>query len=206
MSQKLILFLFFILLSCQILSAQKKTTNKDSIKVYQNLENYSNKSKFRKFVYKLLFKTTKKSKPSKITKQEILNKKSFDKHEGKIIRNINIETLDPFGYSIDNVDDKPEKGVENFGNSIHLKTKNWTIRNLLLFKKNEPLDSLITKESERLIRSQRYVRSVIIKPVEIVNSKDSVDISIRVLDSWSLIPTGAISGSQGNFEIKERIS
>ena len=87
-----------------------------------------------------------------------------------------------------------------------MKSKNWTIRNLLLFKKNEPLDSLVAEESERLIRKQRYVRSVIIKPVEIPNCKDSVDISVRVLDSWSLIPTGAISSSRGNFEITERIS
>ena len=31
-----------------------------------------------------------------------------------------------------------------------------------------------------------------------------MDISIRVLDSWSLIPTGAISGSRAYFEIAER--
>lgn len=85
-----------------------------------------------------------------------------------------------------------------------MKTKNWTIRNLLLFKKNQLLDSLIAKESERLIRKQRYVRSVIIQPVEISNCKDSVDISVRVLDSWSLIPTGAITSSKGNFELTER--
>ena len=202
---KSIIYLFFILFSCHVLSAQERTSNKDSVKVYENIENYSNKSKFGKVVYKLLFKSTKKSKPSRASlKQELLNRKSFFKHEGKIIRNIIIETLDPFGYTIESENDKPEKGIENFGNHFHIKSKNWTIRNLLLFKKYQPLDSLITKESERLIRSQRYVRSVIIKPVEIVNSKDSVDISIRVLDSWSLIPTGAISGSQGNFEIKER--
>ncbi len=202
---KSIIYLFFILFSCQVLSAQERTSNKDSVKVYKNIENYSNKSKFGKVIYKLLFKSNEKSKPSKaVLKQELLNRKSFSKHEDKIIRNIRIETLDPFGYTIESENDKPEKGFENFGNHFHIKSKNWTIRNLLLFKKNQPLDSLITKESERLIRSQRYVRSVIIKPVAILNSKDSVDISIRVLDSWSLIPTGAISGSQGNFEIKER--
>jgi hypothetical protein len=66
------------------------------------------------------------------------------------------------------------------------------------------LDSIIAKESERLIRRQRFVRSVIIKPLPIENNKDSVDISIRVLDSWSLIPTGSISGSRANFELSER--
>lgn len=197
-----IITLFF---SCQIMTAQKKTPNKDSLQVYKNLEKYSKKSGAGKFIHKLLFRSTRSKKASlKSLKKKYLIQKSFDKYEGKIIRRINIETLDPFGYSVDNEIDKPEKGFERVGNILHLKSKNWTIRNLLLFKKNQPLDSLIAKESERLIRRQRYVRSVIIKPVAIANSKDSVDISIRVLDSWSLIPTGSISASKGNIEITER--
>jgi len=198
----LIAILFF---SCQTTTAQEKTPNKDSIKVYKEIEKYSEKSKFRKFVHKLLFKSTRARKTTlKTLKKRYLLQKSFDKHEGKIIRNINIETLDPFGYSAENEKDIPNKGFEKFGNSVHLKSKNWTIRNLLLFKKNEPLDSLVVKESERLIRRQRYTRSVVIKPVSIGNSKDSIDISIRVLDSWTLVPTGAISSSKGNLELTER--
>ena len=198
----LIAILFF---SCQTMTAQEKTPTKDSIKVYKDIEKYSKKSKFGKFVYKLLFKSTRARKTTlKTLKKRYLLQKSFDKHEGKIIRNINIETLDPFGYSAENEKDIPNKGFEKFGNSVHLKSKNWTIRNLLLFKKNEPLDSLVVKESERLIRRQRYTRSVVIKPLPIGSSKDSVDISIRVLDSWTLVPTGAISSSKGNLELTER--
>jgi hypothetical protein len=206
MSPKLVSFLVVLLLCCTTLVAQVKNTNKDSIKVYQKIEKYAEKNKVNGFVYRLLFRSSRKAAgPSSSSKRKTyFIKKTFDRNEGKIIRNINIETLDPFGYAVDNYKDVPEKGVEKIGNSIHVKSKNWTIRNLLLFKKNEPLDSLLAKESERLIRSQRYVRSVIIKPVEIPNSKDSVDISVRVLDSWSLIPTGAISNSQGNLEITER--
>jgi hypothetical protein len=186
------------------LTAQQ-TVAKDSAKVYKDIEKFSKKSKFGKFVHRLLFKSTRKSKPSKkASTQRYYLKKAFDKHEGKIIRNINIETLDPFGYSVDNTKDQPEKGIEKFGNALHAKSKNFTIRNILLFKKNEPLDSIFAKESERLIRRQRFVRSVIIKPLPIENNKDSVDISIRVLDSWSLIPTGSISGSRANFELSER--
>lgn len=203
MTKKLLVLLLFVF-CCQNMTAQQ-TVAKDSAKVYKNIENYSRKSKFGKFVHRLLFKSTRKSKPSKkASTQRYYLKKAFDKHEGKIIRNINIETLDPFGYSVDNTKDQPDKGIEKFGNAFHAKSKKFTIRNLLLFKKNEPLDSIITKESERLIRRQRYVRSVVIKPVAIGNSKDSVDISIRVLDSWSLIPTGSISGSRANFELSER--
>lgn len=199
-------FLFlFLLLSCNYIAAQTNTGNKDSVKVYKNIENYSKKSGFGKFVYRLIFRSTKISVPSqkKLHRIAVLKKK-FDKHEGKIIRNIYIETLDPFGYSSDNEIDKPEKGFEKFGNAVHLKTKNWTIRNLLLFKKYDQLDSLKAKESERLIRRQRYVRSVVIKPVTVIGTADSVDISIRVLDSWSLIPTGSFSGSRSNIELTER--
>jgi hypothetical protein len=198
---RLLFILFF--LSCSMATAQDKTVKKDSTKVYKKIENYSKKNKFRKFVYKLLFKSARTSKPSsKSLKNKYAIVKDFEKSECKIIRNINIVTLDPFGYSVSNELDKPNNGFERFGNSIHLKSKVWTIRNQLLIKKNQPLDSLLAKESERLVRRQRFVRSVIIKPIEIPNNKDSVDIS--VLDSWSLIPNGAITNSQGNLEITER--
>ncbi|NBU80953.1 MAG: hypothetical protein EBS55_04825 [Flavobacteriaceae bacterium] len=185
--------------------AQEKKNSNDSIKIYKKIENYSQKSKFNKFIYRLLFKSERNAVGNqKNVRKRFLIEKTFDRNEGKIIREIRIETLDPFGYAVDNYKDIPNKSYEKIGNSLHLKTKNWTIRNLLLFKKNQLLDSLIAKESERLIRKQRYVRSVIIQPVEIPNCKDSVDISVRVLDSWSLIPTGAITSSKGNFELTER--
>ena len=198
------LLFFFV---CMISQAQEKNSGNDSVKVYKNIEDYSDKSKLDKFVYRLLFKSKRSASNTttqKNARKRFFIKKTFDRSEGKIIRQIVIETLDPFGYAVDNYKDVPDKGFEKFGNALHLKTKNWTIRNLLLFKKNEPLDSLTAKESERLIRRQRYVRSVIIKPVEIPNCNDSIDISVRVLDSWSLIPTGAISGSKGNFDLTEK--
>jgi len=207
MPSKLFTYLVLFIFAFQTGQAQKKTTNSgnDSVKVYKKIEDISQKSKFNKFIYRLLFKSHRsETRSQKKARQEFFIQKSFDRNEGKIIRQIRIETLDPFGYSADNYKDEPEKGFEKFGNSLHLKTKNWTIRNLLLFRKNEPLDSLAAKESERLIRRQRYVRSVVIKPIEIPGSVDSVDVSVRVLDSWSLIPTGAVSGSKGKFEITER--
>jgi hypothetical protein len=200
------LYIFLIYLaSFQFVHSQEKKNKNDTVKVYQKIEEFSNKSKFNKFIYRLLFKSQRSnSKNQKNARKAYFIKKSFERNECKIIRNIHIETLDPFGYSVDNYKDEPEKGFEKFGNRLHIKTKNWTIRNLLLFKKNEPLDSLVVKESERLIRRQRSIRSVIIKPIEIPGSIDSVDVSVRVLDSWSLIPSGSLSGSRGNFDLTER--
>lgn len=201
-------YLFFFVLfffACQLCQAQEKNAGNDSVKVYKKIEDISKRNKFNKFIYRLLFKARRsETKSQKSKRKEFFIKKTFDRNEGKIIRNINIETLDPFGYSATNYKDEPEKGFEKFGNRLHLKTKNWTIRNLLLFRKNEALDSVAAKESERLIRRQRYVRSVVIMPVEVPGSVDSVDVSVRVLDSWSLIPTGAVSGSKARFDLTER--
>ncbi len=205
MKFKFLYILFIYLAPFQFVHAQEKKSRNDTVKVYQKIEEYSNKSKFNKFIYRLLFKSQQSnSKNQKNARKTYFIKKSFERNECKIIRNIHIETLDPFGYTVGNYKDQPEKGFEKFGNRIHIKTKNWTIRNLLLFKKNEPLDSLVIKESERLIRRQRSIRSVIIKPIEIPGSIDSVDVSVRVLDSWSLIPSGSVSGSRGNFDLTER--
>jgi hypothetical protein len=200
----LILLFFFICLTSEA-QVKVKNSGNDSVQVYKKIEENAKKSKFKKFAYRLLFKSKRsQTKSQKNARKEYFIKKAFERNEGKIIREIRIETLDPFGYSVSNYKDEPEKGFEKFGNRLHLKTKNWTIRNLLLFKKNNPLDSLAVKESERLIRRQRYIRSVIINPVEIPGSKDSIDVSVRVLDSWSLIPTGTISGSKVRVDLTER--
>ena len=82
--------------------AQQKEihSGNDSTIVYKKIENYSQKSKFNRFIFKLLFKSNRKATVTNSAKRRrILIKKSFDRNEGKIIRNIDIETLDPFGYS-----------------------------------------------------------------------------------------------------------
>ena len=196
--QKLILFL---LTFCfwQLVFAQVKETKKDSSEVYNQIQTYSKKNKFTKLVHKLVFR------PVNVkTKKTKVIPKRYTKFEGKIIRNINIVTLDPFGYSEIDTTRKPKNWAERSGNRIHIKTKNLAIRNLLLIQKNKPLDSLLVKESERLIRMQRYISRVDITPQLIPKNQDSVDIFIRVLDSWSIIPKGSISSSRSNFELNDR--
>ncbi|MCG2611065.1 hypothetical protein LZZ90_06050 [Flavobacterium sp. SM15] len=203
MMKRLLFLLLFFFAATQFSSGQVIRMPRDTTKVYSYIERYSKKRKFTKFVHRLIFKPTQKT-TSKNKKQNKANIRLFEKFEGKIIRKINIVTLDPFGQSVDNPERPPKKWIEKAGNGIHIKTRKWTIRNNLLFKENEPLDSLLVKESERLVQQQRYIRNVTIKPVAIPKSKDSVDISIIALDSWSLVPTGSVSSSNGNLEITER--
>ncbi|MBE9577016.1 BamA/TamA family outer membrane protein [Flavobacterium proteolyticum] len=203
---KLNLILFFCI--CIIsLKGKAQTVEKkaDSISIYQDINDLSKKSKFSRFVYKLIFKESALKAENLVPFKPKKAEKAVKKHqEGKIIRNITIETLDPFGYSVTNEKKVPKRKLENFGNSVHIKTKEITIRNIMLFKKYDKLDAKLLLESERLIRSQRYIREVKIVPVDIPKNKDSIDIKIRVLDSWTLIPTGSLSSSESSVKLTER--
>ncbi|WP_264550873.1 hypothetical protein [Flavobacterium sp. N2038] len=199
--------LFFILLCfCfQCIQAQivpSKTNNspkKDSTEVYNRLRNYSKKNKFTQTLHKLLFKAKKQKK-----KEELLVQTDTMNYNGKIIRKINIVTLDPFGHSVSDTTQMPRNWGERTGNRLHLKTKKIAIKNLLLFKRNSTYDSYKVQESERLIRSQKYVTAVRITNQLVGPASDSVDVTIRVLDSWSTIPKFSISSNQVSVGFKEK--
>ncbi|MDD3893098.1 MAG: hypothetical protein PHE03_12430, partial [Bacteroidales bacterium] len=120
-----------------------------------------------------------------------------------IIRNIKIETLDPFKNSIEDTITSSGNFIIRAGNKIHIKTRTSTIRNLLLIRKNRPFDALMVKESERLVRSMSYIRDVEFYVEVVPESPDSVDIFIRELDKWSLIPGGSISSSRVKFNLRD---
>ena len=197
--KKQLLFLL-VLFGFQTGFSQENVPQKDSSEVYRNIQTYSKKNKFTKFVHKLVFEpiNSKKKKPKKVVQQ------NYQAFEGKIIRNINIVTLDPFGYSEIDSTKKPKSWVEKNGNSIHAKTKKIAIQNVLLIKKNEPLDSLLVKESVRLIRAQSYISRVAITAQLTAKNGDSVDVSFRVLDTWSLLPRISVSDSKTNLQLNER--
>jgi hypothetical protein len=178
----------------QLLCAQKpeKKVTEDSARVYKALREIAQKRTFSKWLFSALFTIPeRKSAPKKRARRVAARPNSY--YEGKIIRNIDILTLDPFGYDIKDTSIKPQGFFRVTGNKLHARTMSIAIKNLLLFGSNEPFDSLLVKESERLIRKQKYIHDVIFR-TQLVK-KDSVDIFIRVLDIWSLTPRGSITSS-----------
>ena len=205
---KNILILFFVSFSISdFVSAQQTPVKTDSTKLYKNIESYSKRSKLGKFIYGLVFKPIVTiSKKNEVRKKgyKKLVQKPYSVFEGKSIRNINIVTLDPFGYSTSDTTVSAQNLLSKAGNNVHIKTHSITIRNLLLIRKNEPFNSLLVKESERLIRSQKYVHEVSFYVGSAGKKSDSVDIFIRELDKWSLIPEGSISTSGFKVGITEK--
>ncbi|RVT74916.1 hypothetical protein EOD40_12140 [Flavobacterium sufflavum] len=196
-SNKIIVFVI-ILLCCQLSFSQDKTTQKDSSAVLTSVLT-TPKNKTAKFFHRLIFKPAKSKKVSK----KIIVPKHL-KVEGKIIRNIIITTLDPFGYSEIDTNRIPTQWSEKTGNWAHLKSKRISIKNMLLFSKNKPYSLLEIKESERILRSQNFINRVSITEKLTAPKSDSVDVFVRVLDSWSSIPKFNISNSKTGLGLKER--
>lgn len=190
-----------ILFSYQFAIAQENQIQKDTSKGYRAIEKYSKKRKFTKFIHKLIFHSLEIENVTKSNFQKTQTK-NYLTFEGKIIRNIEIKTLDPFGNSDTDTTKLPKKFIEKAGNSLHVKTKQFAIKNLLLIKKNVPLDSLLMKESERIIRSQRFARRVS-SEIKLV-AQDSVDVHITILDAWSLAPDVSPTTTKTKFYLKEK--
>jgi hypothetical protein len=108
-------------------SAQEK---KDSI--YYKIEEFSDKRKSTKFIHRLVFRREADS----VSVQSRNEQHSGDSYKGKIIRNIEIETIDPFGYKISDRS-KNSKWYDRLADHIHIDSKKSTINNYLLFKKGE---------------------------------------------------------------------
>lgn len=182
--------------------AQPVIVKTDSSTVYGDIEAFSKKSKFTRFIYGLVFKPVA-SIPAK-KKPPLLLQVPYADYEGKVIRNINIVTLDPFGFSARDTAVLPQKILLKSGNALHVKTREMTIRNILLFSRNEPLDSLLAKESERLILGQPYVREVVFSFAPAGEKADSVDVNIRVSDKWSIDLNGSLTSSHAAAGFTEK--
>lgn len=171
--------------------------------LYKNIETYSKKRKFTKNIHKWIFRPLKSKETT--NQNTTLIPTNYDSIHNKVLRKIIYQSLDPFGQTVYDSTRTTKNWFENTGNKLHLRSKPWAIKNYLLLKKNEPIDTNKLKESERLIYSQRFIRNIRIIPVYLKgNSKDSIDLIIRTQDAWSLIPKISGSTSKIKTEIIQR--
>ncbi len=191
-------FFAFVLLFTFQVQAQEEEKKEDTTNIYKRIEQYSEKRNFTKKLHKLIFRSTAEEQQKAVRKR----KRNYKELEGKIIRNIIIETKDPFGFSFRDSTQVVNSWVEKTGNQIHIKSKEFAIQNFLLLKENEALDTLLLDESARLLRSQKYIRDVRIMARPVKNS-DSVDVMVVALDAWSLTPQGVFSTNENKITLKE---
>ncbi len=193
MKYQFTLLFFFSIFTISLVSAQEK---KDSL--YYKIEEFSDKRKSTQLLHRFIFRRHADS----VLVESRTQKPSPISYEGKIIRNIKIETTDPFGHKISD-ENMDQKWYDRLANQVHIDTKKSTIRNYLLFKKGENYNAQKLYESERVLRDMKFVNRVNISVIDSNSAKDSIDVLVQVLDSWSLKPRFRFSGSNIGLGLRE---
>jgi hypothetical protein len=116
--------------------------------------------------------------------------------EEAIVGNVTINN----GEIFDLHDPEEDKRLYRLANSLHATTRPDVIRQQLLFKSGDQYSSRVLEESERIIRSNRYIQEVSIRPVRIENGV--VDIDVRTTDTWTLVPKLSFGRRGGESKVK----
>jgi len=116
----------------------------------------------------------------------VLLDRQFDRHNFKVVRRVNIRTLDAFGYSLSDSARVPRSFWEKSGNALHIKTARSRIRQVLLFRPGQELLPQALAESERLLRQTPEILDARVLVNEATTGRDSVDIEVLTTDVFSI--------------------
>jgi hypothetical protein len=172
-------------------------------KVFEDIWRYTQQDRFFPKLLRKVFVFDDKFIPSQQNDTVKPSEEKYEEYEKRIIRNIDIKVLDPFGPSVTNTSRKARHSLGMVGNFFHINTQRAIIRNKLLFKKNEIADPLKFAESERLLRDGEniYDAKIIVYPSE---NNDSVDVLVIVQDVWSISGSGAANSDFSVFKTTVR--
>ncbi|MBI5256623.1 MAG: hypothetical protein HY855_08995 [Burkholderiales bacterium] len=109
---------------------------------------------------------------------------------GARIGEIRIVTRDIFDTS----DPRENNALFRWANKLHIQTRPGVIERALLFRRGDALSVRVLEESERVLRSERYLYDVHIRPVAWHDGV--VDIEVETRDTWTLDP-GLSAGRTG---------
>ena len=116
------------------------------------------------------------------------------------IGEVRVRTEDVFDTS----NPKEDRAFYRWTNALHMQTRVGVIENALLFKRGDPVSVAVIDETERLLRAQRYLYDVQIRPLAVQDGV--VDIEVVTRDSWSIIPgvSAARAGGENSTGIRLR--
>ncbi len=196
--KKYFLFLSILIYNINVNGQEKKKEN-DSLEIYKKVEAVAKKKKFTYWLYNEIFNL-----PDKKRKKEKQRKQvEYQKLQGKIIRNIIIETNDPFGYSVQDTSIKPKSFLQKSLNVLHQRSTRLAILSQLLYKSGDTLDAMRIKESERILRQSTQVREIVTF-IRVVKGTDSVDVVVREQDVFSKSVGIGITSDEYVFNFTDR--
>lgn len=115
---------------------------------------------------------------------------------GTTIGNVNI-TVDNVFDPTNPDEDKP---LYRWANRVHMRTRDSVVESVLLFEPGDTFDARLLEESARLLRSRGFVADATAAPGPYDAASNTVDVDVRIRDSWSLEPDLKLSRSGGENE------
>ena len=101
---------------------------------------------------------------------------------GATIRSIRIVVENVF----DPNNPEEDKRLYRWANNVHVPTRESVIEDILLFRAGDPFVARVLDESARAIRARGFIAEAIVQPGSYDAATNSVDVEVRVRDSWSL--------------------
>ena len=148
-------------------------------------------------IFQQAVNSVKRAQDSSVDDQSYLSGKSEDPfipYQGKIIRHINIETIN-FDRSFDDTSHRDNSLGARIGNRFHKSTRKFVIRNNLFLKENTPINAFKMADNERFLRTLEYIQDARIIVDTIDGNPDSVDITVYTKDLFSIGGGGSSQGA-----------
>ncbi len=135
--------------------------------------------------------------------QQQFNYDYFKQYDNLIVRTISFIIIDPFGNVSQNEDKNWLTKGKEIANHLHRNTRDYIVKNHLLFKEGDLIDPFLFAESERYLRQNAYIfdAGILIDKVD----GQYADIVVFVHDVWSFQLSGNynLQNEKGTFKLKE---
>ncbi|MFH1159623.1 MAG: hypothetical protein V1733_01575 [bacterium] len=106
----------------------------------------------------------------------------FLPYAGKVIREVRIKTLDPFGPTIFDTTGQADTKLGAFGNKLHITTRKMVIRKNLMFKPGQLVDPAKIADNQRILKDLPYIDDARIVLTETSPGSDTVDVTVIAKD------------------------
>ncbi len=123
--------------------------------------------------------------------------------EGRTITRIRIVRMKPFGTSLTDTSVHYTTWLGKAGNAVHISTNEFLIRNALLFGEGDTVNSFKLADSERYLRSLRYIDDARVVAVPISDDEAEVIVAVQDILPYS-VSFGTNFSSRANFALTNR--
>ncbi|HMJ71628.1 MAG TPA: hypothetical protein VK508_22185 [Cyclobacteriaceae bacterium] len=176
----------------------KEDPYQKSQKFYDSLQERADRRRVTRELHELLIR--KQRRAQVVDSVIIKSEDSFKKYEGMTIRSIRIKKADLLEGSVLDTVLVASSKVGKLVNRLHIDTRDFIVRNNLLFEAGDNVDPYKLADNERVLRQFKTIRDarIYLKPVE--GTTDQVDVVVVTQDVASIGASGSYS-SLNNFSL-----